>query len=90
MQDLPGDVTCAPQDERNQSQDPVLSDIRALLQRVHASIGVVESAMQTTTGEDADTSDAFFVLDDITPRYLKLRFLLGEVDASLRAALHDS
>lgn len=61
-----------------------MSDLRALLQRVHAGIGVVESAMKTANGEDSDTSDAF-VLDDITPRYLKLRCLLGEVDASLRA-----
>jgi hypothetical protein len=40
--------------------------------------------MKTANGEDSNTSNAFFVLDDITPRYLKLRCLLGEVDASLR------
>jgi hypothetical protein len=91
MQDLPGGVIGAPQDdEGNQGHDPVMSDLRALLLRVHASIGVVEDAMHTALGQDADASETFFVLDDITPRYLKLRFLLGEVDASLRAALHDS
>jgi hypothetical protein len=64
---LPGGVACAPQNEGNQSHDPVMPDLRALLQRVHAGIGVIESATKTANGEDSDTSDAFFVLDEITP-----------------------
>lgn len=89
MRDLQDGIICMPQDAGHRSHDPVLSDIRALLQHVHASIGVVENAMHSTTGADVDTSDKFFVLDDLTPRYQKLRCLLDEVDASLRAALHD-
>jgi CRISPR/Cas system type I-B associated protein Csh2 (Cas7 group RAMP superfamily) len=73
-----------------QSSDPVVSDVRALIQRVRASIGLVEIAMTSTGRQDPDTADDFFILDDVTPRYLKLRSLLGAVDASLSAALHDA
>jgi len=69
--------------------DPVTSEVRALLQRVRASIHLVETAMRADRDEPAD-SDDFFILDDVTPRYLNLRRLLDVVDASLCAALHDN
>jgi hypothetical protein len=65
-----------------------MSDVRALFQRVHGSIGMDETAMMTASGYD-DSSDGVFVIDDITPRSRKPCCLLGEVNASLRATLHD-
>jgi hypothetical protein len=75
---------------RTHSSDPVVSEVRALIERVRASIGVVEIAMESTSGQELDTAEDFFVLDDVTPRYRKLRSLLDAVDASLSAALHDA
>jgi hypothetical protein len=72
-----------------QSSDPVVSDVRALIGRVRASISVVETAMKRTGPEDQDTASDFFILDDVTPRYVKLHSLLDAVHASLSAALHD-
>jgi hypothetical protein len=89
MQEPSVDDALGIQHTRNLSSDPVMSDIRALLQRVRASIHVVETAMNTD-GDALGHSDDFFILDDITPRYLKLRRLLDVVDASLCAALHDN
>lgn len=76
--------------DKTQSSDPVVCDVRALIQRVRASIGVVEVAIKSTGEQDLDTADGFFILDDVTPRYRKLRSLLDAVDASLSAALHDA
>jgi len=63
-----------------------MSGRRALLPRVHAIIGVGEIAMtlQATTAPDA-----FLVLNNVTRQY-KAALLLGECDASPRAALHDN
>jgi hypothetical protein len=41
-------------------------EIRALLQRVRASIHGVETAMTLDSDEPPD-SDDFFILDDLTP-----------------------
>jgi hypothetical protein len=89
MQEPSVDNALALQNTRNLSSDPVMSEIHALLQHVRASIHVVEAAMNTD-GDAPGDSDDFFILDDITPRYLKLRRLLDVVDAGLCAALHDS
>ena len=75
---------------RSYSSDPVVSEMHALIERVRASIGVVEIAMVRTGEPDQDTAGDFFILDDVTPRYQKLRSLLDAVDASLSAALHDA
>jgi hypothetical protein len=72
------------------NSDPVTSEVRALVERVRASISVVESAMMRAATEDLDTAEDFFILDDVTPRYLRLRSLLDAVDAHLSAALHDA
>jgi hypothetical protein len=69
--------------------DQVLSDVHALFRRMQAGINMVENATRTTAGAEFDTLEAWFVLDDPTPRCLKLLCLLGELDAGLRAALHD-
>ena len=88
MQEPSADDALRIQHTRNPSPDPVTSEIGALLKHVRASIHVVETAMKSDA--ELGNSDDFFTLDDITPRYLKLRRLLDVVDASLCAALHDS
>lgn len=51
-------VVCAPQDARNRWHDPY---VRYLLRRVGASIGMIETATKTASGND-DISSGFFVL----------------------------
>lgn len=76
---------------RNPDSDPVAADVRALILRVRASITVIESAMQQADLQhDGPDGEDYFILDDVTPRYLRLRSLLDAVDASLIAALHDA
>ena len=82
--------TRVPPRERPHSSDPITSEVQALIERVRASISVVESAMLRAVAEDLDSAKDFFILDDVTPRYLKLRSLLDAVDASLCTALHDA
>jgi hypothetical protein len=88
MQEPSVDNALEIQHTRNLSPDLVTSEVRALLQRVRASIDMVETAMKMD--DERVDSDDFFILDDITPRYLKLSRLLDFIEASLRAALHDS
>jgi hypothetical protein len=52
--------------------DQVLSDVHALFRRMQAGICMVENATRTTAGAEFDTLEAWFVLDDPTPRCLKL------------------
>jgi len=74
------------------SSDPVTGDISALIERVRASISLVEAAAGRADTEDHDTdgNEEFFILDDVSPRYSKLRTVLNAVEASLSAALHDA
>ena len=79
-----------PPRKRPQNSDPVTSEVQVLIERVSASISVVDSAMMRAAAEDQDTAKDFYILDDVTPRYLKLRSLLDVVHASLSASLHDA
>jgi hypothetical protein len=63
-----------------------MSDISAPLRRIHAGIGMIETAM---TRRGLRRHPDGFVPDDITPCLFELRCLLGKLDAALRAALHD-
>jgi len=79
-----------PPGERPQSSDPVTSEVLALIEHVSASIDLVDSAIMHAAAEDLDTAKDFFIMDDVSPRYLELRSLLDAVHASLRATLHDA
>jgi hypothetical protein len=92
MQELSDRRSQVPTREGTRSSDPVACDISALIERVRASIGLVEAAMRRADTEDLDTdgNEEFFILDDVSPRYSKLRTVLNAVEASLSATLHDA
>jgi len=79
-----------PPRERHRNSDPVTSELRDLIEHVSASIHVVDSAIKRAVAEDPDTAKDFFILDDISPRYRKIRLLLDAVHASLTATLDDA
>jgi hypothetical protein len=76
--------------ERQPAADPVISDVEALLHRIRASVGMLDTAMRGADADVPESSGDLFILDDVTPRYLKIRSILAAVDAKLHAALTES
>ncbi|MGJ4941479.1 hypothetical protein ACQR1W_12975 [Bradyrhizobium sp. HKCCYLS1011] len=52
-------------------------------------MSMVEAKLDCACSDDPNENDTFFILDDVTPRYLKLRRVLDAVNTSLQDALHD-
>ncbi len=76
------------------SEDPsdlhraIVSDLMSLIERVRASVKLIElaSAGEAPLGyQEAGTN--IFVLDDVTPRYLRARAALNCCESHLGAAL---
>jgi len=67
----------------------VVADLASLMDRIHASLELLERAIafEMSTGKE-DISADIVVLDDITPAYAKASAALGARGASLGLALH--
>lgn len=64
-------------------------DLVSLMERVKASMALVESALaREAPAGDQETTAGIFVLDDVTPRYARARAALNACSAGLGAALH--
>ena len=75
-----------PSDDRDDGFYIVVSDLVALIDRVQASITLIESAQARQGAAEAEFGDVV-VLDDVTPLYLKAGAALDACNASLNATL---
>jgi len=75
--------------DRDETYRSVIADLTGLMERIQASLELLEQAIvvETSTGKD-DMSTDIVVLDDITPGYVKAGAALGACGASLGLALH--
>ena len=89
MQNTAGGGTSAPAYERHDGDHAIVSDLVSLIERVEASVRLIEAAIarETCFGSQEDASNVV-VLDDVTPRYVMANAALTSSQASLGAALH--
>jgi hypothetical protein len=88
MQNAAGAGTTVPSGERHDGDHAIVSDLVSLIERVEASVNMIEAAIARETcfgGQEA--TDNVVVLDDVTPRYLMANAALTRCHASLGAAL---
>ena len=89
MQNAAGGGASAPSDGRNDGHQAVVSDLVSLIERVQASMKLIDTAIagEAPLGNQEIAANVV-VLDDITPRYLKARAALSACEAGLGIALH--
>jgi hypothetical protein len=75
-----------PSDDRDDGFYIVVSDLVSLIDRVQASIKLIESAQARQSAAEAEFADVV-VLDDVTPLYAKAGAALDACNASLNATL---
>jgi hypothetical protein len=74
---------------RNDDYRAIDSDLASLLEHVQASIKLLELAIASEAPlGNQEVSGDVVVLDDVTPRYLKVNEILNACNAHLGAALH--
>ena len=67
----------------------VIADLASLIERLQASLAMIESAVAAEASAALQEMAAnVVVLDDVTPRYLKAGAALKACDAGLGVALH--
>lgn len=88
MQNAVGIGTVAPSCERRDGDQAIVSDLVSLIERVEASVRLIEAAIaKETCFGDQETAGNVVVLDDVTPRYVMANAALSRSQASLGAAL---
>ena len=89
MQNAAGSGTLGQSDGRNDSYHSVVSDLVSLIERVRASMELIESAIAAEAPPgDQETTTNVVVLDDVTPRYARAHEALNTCNAGLGLALH--
>lgn len=89
MQNAAGDGIAFGPDGQNDSYRSVVSDLVSLIERVQASLRLIEQTMvpENSFGGQESASD-IVVLDDVSPRYARAAAALKACDANLGTALH--
>jgi len=89
MHDAAGGGTPVPPDDGNDRDRTIASDLVSLIERVQASMKMIEAAIarEAALGNQEVFSNVV-VLDDVTPRYLRANAALNSSEAYLAAALH--
>ena len=79
----------AQSDDRDVVYDAVVAELTSLVARIQASLTMIDSAvaLEASTALQEIAANVV-VLDDVTPRYLKVGAALKACDAGLRVALH--
>lgn len=79
----------AQSDDRHDICHTVVADLASLIERIQASLTLIDAAVaQEASAAAHEMAANVFVLDDVTPCYLKAGAALRACDASLTAALH--
>jgi hypothetical protein len=89
MQNAAGSDAAVQFDGRNDGFRSIVSDLESLIERVQASMKLLELAIarEAPSGNQEVATD-IVVLDDVTPRYLKANTALNSCNAGLGIALH--
>ena len=89
MQAAAGGRVPDPSGHRNDGHPSIVSEMVSLIEHVQAGMKQLEAAI---AGESApgnqDAAGSVFVLDDVTPRYMKANAALNACHAGLGVALH--
>jgi hypothetical protein len=88
MQNAVGNGTLAPSCECRDGDQAIVSDLESLIERVEASVRLIEAAIaKEKCFGDQESGGNVVVLDDVTPRYVMANAALTRSQASLGAAL---
>lgn len=89
MQAAAGGGTASPFGDRNEGHHSIVSELVSLIAHVQASMELLEAAVaRESVPGSQEAAGNVFVLDDVTPRYLKASAALSACNASLGVALH--
>lgn len=78
-----------PPDHRNDSHHSMVSELASLIEHVQAAMKQLDAAIAREAAPgNQDTASNVFVLDDVTPRYVKANTALAACHAGLGVALH--
>src|ERR1700739_3825973 len=86
MQNATAGDEVVPLDDRDEGFYMVVSDLVSLIDRVQASMKLIETAPAQQAPADTELADVV-VLDDVTPLYAQASAALDACNASLGAAL---
>ena len=88
MASAAADNFVARSDEGNDPYNLIVTDLVALIGHIQASLRLIESAIEREALlAEHDPASNIFVLDDITPRYIRADAALDTCNASLGIAL---
>ena len=75
--------------DRKDGHHSIVSELASLIKHVQASMELLEASVARETAPgNQEAAGNVFVLDDVTPRYLKATAALSACNASLGVALH--
>ena len=78
-----------PSGDRNDSNHAIVSQLISLIGQVQAGVKQLEAAIARESAPgNQDTAGNVYVLDDVTPRYVKANAALSACNAGLGVALH--
>lgn len=78
-----------PSDDRSDSHHSIVSELVSLIEHVQAAMKQLEAAIaRESASGNQDAASNVFVLDDVTPRYMKANAALDACNAGLGVALH--
>ena len=88
MQDVTG-ATAEEAGDRDHTFRSVVADLICLVERIQASLELVEQAIiiETSAGKEDSAADVI-VLDDVTPGFVRASTALQACEASLGLAVH--
>ncbi len=79
-----------PSGDRNDGHQSIVSELVSLIEHVQAGVKQIEAAIaRETASGNQDAAGNVFVLDDVTPRYVKANTALNACSAGLGVALHQ-
>jgi hypothetical protein len=80
----------SPSSDRNDGHPLIVSELVSLIEHVQTSMKLLEAAIaRETASGNPDAGSNVFVLDDVTPRYVKAKSALSACSAGLGVALHS-
>jgi hypothetical protein len=89
MQNAAGGSASAQSDARNDAHRSIVSDLKSLIDHVRASMKLIELVIaREASAGNQEIAAGVVVLDDVTPRYVKVNAALSACHAGLGVALH--
>jgi hypothetical protein len=83
------DVISIQSDNRSDNYGSIISKLGSLREQVRASMKLIEAAIANEVSPGSqETAANIFVLDDVTPGYVRANDALSACNASLAIALH--